>query len=206
VGSPAKSRIKVTLPPSPLAGRPPLRRYRVHKKFESPAAEAIAYDTRYSGANLPLRRYKFRPSQGRAAVCCMRPGGPAICGLRADPSLPLRVSPADSHPSTRKTGAYRGPRLPLRSRPHNGSNTDPSPAQNAGSGLRLRARTPAKRLRLSKNAGSCCLGSRRPATTKHTVTILLCICQGEFTPKFPAETRVGLGLKPRYILNHLRHG
>jgi hypothetical protein len=88
----------------------------------------------------------------------------------------------------------------------NGSNTDPSPAQNAGSGLRLRARTPAKRLRLSKNAGSCCLGSRRPATTKHTVTILLCICQGEFTPKFPAETRVGLGLKPRYILNHLRHG
>jgi hypothetical protein len=44
-------------------------------------------------------------------------------------------------------------------------------------------------IQLSKNAGSCCLGSRSNATIKHTVTILLCICQGEFTPKFPAETR-----------------
>jgi hypothetical protein len=40
--------------------------------------------------------------------------------------------------------------LPLRSRPHNGSNADPSPANYAGSGLRLRAQTPAKRLRLSR--------------------------------------------------------
>jgi hypothetical protein len=32
----------------------------------------------------------------------------------------------------------------LRSRLHNGSNTDPSPAQNAGSGLRLRILTPVR--------------------------------------------------------------
>jgi hypothetical protein len=134
---------KSYLTPLPLAGRPPLRRTRVHKKFESPDAEASVYDTRSSGANLPLRRYEFRPSQGRAAGCCIRPGSPAICDSKLD-------------------------------------------------------------IQLSKNAGSCCLGSRSNATLKHTVTILLCICQGEFTPKFRAETRGGLGLKPRCILNHFR--
>jgi hypothetical protein len=35
------------------------------RRVRDPAAEASAYDNRSSGANLPLRRYKFRPSQGR---------------------------------------------------------------------------------------------------------------------------------------------
>jgi hypothetical protein len=90
-----------------------------------------------------------------------------------------------------------GPRWRIKSRPFSrtkrGIRTSPA-------ALRLRFahlvgdKTPAKRLKLSKNAGSCCLGSRRPTTTKHTVTILLCICQGEFTPKFPAETGGLIGI------------
>jgi hypothetical protein len=145
----------------------PLRRARihdcrVHKKFESPATEAIAYDKhslfwrptcRYAATNFDLA--EAGPHSG-----CARRGRPAM----ADQEQTLL--------------------------PHKTRDQDFACGPSAHSAHLEGDKTPAKRLRLSKNAGSCCLGSRRPATTKHTVTILLCICQAEFTPKLPAETGV----------------
>jgi hypothetical protein len=47
-----------------------------------------------------------------AAGCCIRPGSPVMADQEPDPSLPLRVSPADSHPSTRKNRRVPGTPTP----------------------------------------------------------------------------------------------
>jgi hypothetical protein len=153
---------KGCITPSPLAGRPSLRCYRVdnhsvnhsvHKEFESPATEAIAYGT-------PPTLRKSREGRG---------------------TRPLQIS-ASHGPGCRLLYPARQPAMAdqEQTRPHNGrkhrsfSRTKtrdqdfacgPSALPLRGITSRVTSFTDARKwLRLSKNAGSCCLGSRSRST------------------------------------------